>query len=628
MLPHANRNRSVRARAPGTIRRTARCETASPFRRRSRSAGYTRPACTRRGARDGEPFWDSPRCRRRRSRTARGCRVADDAPAPESPRRSTRQLLRQVLDELRRRNTILLERIAIAHGHGLILRRLAVDRDAVGCAGFILTAVAAADRSAIVVEDVEVAPEGGMDAMGQLRHAVLVHQRKHGRLERSQRRLELQHHALVTASLRSLFATHLFFCIGVTQHYQRRAVRSRRRLDHVRNEPLVGLRIEIIELLPGMLLVIRQIEVGAVVDPLELLPAEREFILDVVRLPGVMCELVLVVLMPAQLVGTDAESFDPFHPLPAPEFEPLVLAAGLHEELHLHLLEFARPENKVAGRDLVAERLPDLRDAKGNLLPRGLQHVEIVDVDPLGGLGPQVDHRGLLLDRPDERLEHEIELTWRGEGPFAAAYGALGVRLARRAFDRGIVGPKSVLALLAVHERIGESRNMPRCLPDLGMHQDGRIEAFDIVAFVHHRSPPALLDVLLELDAERPVVPHGAEAAVDLGRLKHEAAPLGQRHELLHGFVCCSGGGGGGHREPEVTNPEPHARPARPFERGPDHPAYAPPRRHHPPRYARRSALRPCRRRRRPSSWRPGPAARPRRVLSPPARSCRRSLRP
>src|SRR6058998_2050185 len=61
----------------------------------------------------------------------------------------------------------------------------------------------------------------------------------------------------------------------------------------------------------------------------------------------------------------------------------------------------------------------------------------------------------------------------------------------------------------------------------------------------NHRAPPALLDVLLELDPERAVVPHRAETAIDLRRLKDEAASLGQRHELIHDVVS------GGHRGPE-----------------------------------------------------------------------------
>ena len=117
-----------------------------------------------------------------------------------------------------------------------------------------------------------------------------------------------------------------------------------------------------------MFLVIREIEVRAVVNALELLPAERKLILNVVGVLGVVRELVLVMLMPAQLVGPDTQPFHPLHSLGAPEFEPLVLGAGLHEKLHLHLFEFARAENEVAGRDLVAERFSDLRNAKRDLL--------------------------------------------------------------------------------------------------------------------------------------------------------------------------------------------------------------------------------------------------------------------
>ena len=51
-----------------------------------------------------------------------------------------------------------------------------------------------------------------------------------------------------------------------------------------------------------MFLVIREIEVRAVVNALELLPAERKLVLNVVRILGVMRELIFLVLMPAQLL--------------------------------------------------------------------------------------------------------------------------------------------------------------------------------------------------------------------------------------------------------------------------------------------------------------------------------------
>src|SRR5205823_543573 len=93
-----------------------------------------------------------------------------------------------------------------------------------------------------------------------------------------------------------------------------------------------------------------------------------------------------------------------------------------------------------------------------------------------------------------------------------------------RALDAGVVGAEPVLTLLAVDQGVGEPREVPRCLPDFGMHQDGRVESLDVFPLVHQRTPPALLDVLLQLDTERAVVPDGPEAAVDLGRLEHETA--------------------------------------------------------------------------------------------------------
>src|SRR5262245_62948057 len=66
------------------------------------------------------------------------------------------------------------------------------------------------------------------------------------------------------------------------------------------------------------------------------------------------------------------------------------------------------------------------------------------------------------------------------------------------------------------------------------MLYDVSAEADDVLALDDHRAPPRLLDVALELDAERSVVVAAVEAAVDLARLEDEAAPLAQRHDLVH----------------------------------------------------------------------------------------------
>jgi hypothetical protein len=105
-----------------------------------------------------------------------------------------------------------------------------------------------------------------------------------------------------------------------------------------------------------------------------------------------------------------------------------------------------------------------------------------------------------------------------------------------------IVGTEAALARLAVHERIGEAGDVAAGLPDAWMHEDGGVEPFDVVPHPDHRRPPCILEILLQLDTERAIIPDGAGPSVDLRALKNEAAPLGERHELVHHVWLCTGG--------------------------------------------------------------------------------------
>ena len=69
----------------------------------------------------------------------------------------------------------------------------------------------------------------------------------------------------------------------------------------------------------------------------------------------------------AQVLLVHVQADQPVAAEGAPVCEPVEVGAGLAEELQLHLLELAGAEGEVAGRDLVAEALADLRDAEGDL---------------------------------------------------------------------------------------------------------------------------------------------------------------------------------------------------------------------------------------------------------------------
>src|SRR5687767_15561373 len=69
-------------------------------------------------------------------------------------------------------------------------------------------------------------------------------------------------------------------------------------------------------------------------------------------------------LAEAQVPVCEAEVGVPLTPTRQPFVEETWRVIRTAEVLHLHLLELARAEDEVPRRDLVAERLPDLRDAE------------------------------------------------------------------------------------------------------------------------------------------------------------------------------------------------------------------------------------------------------------------------
>ena len=86
------------------------------------------------------------------------------------------------------------------------------------------------------------------------------------------------------------------------------------------------------------------------------------------------------------------------------------------------------------------------------------------------------------------------------------------------------------------------------------------VEADHVVAQLHHRAPPGVLDVAEQQHAEGAVVVGRPEPAVDLRRREHEAAPLAEVDDLVE-----LGGGheeerlglGAGHGAPNSCAPRP-----------------------------------------------------------------------
>ena len=205
---------------------------------------------------------------------------------------------------------------------------------------------------------------------------------------------------------------------------------------------------------------------------------------------------------------------------------------------------------KLPGVISLRKLLPIWAMPNGGFCAAARHHVGEVEEDALRGLGAQVVQPRLVLDDAEVGLQHHVEVARRGPGRAGAAVGArdglvdvdgVGVvdALLHRVVLLEVVLAVALVARLALHQRVGEGRQVTAGLPRLGWQDDAGVEADDVVAGGHHEAPPLTLDVLLQLHAERAVVPGALGAAVDLTARVDEPPALAEGDDVVEG----AGGG-------------------------------------------------------------------------------------
>ena len=336
---------------------------------------------------------------------------------------------------------------------------------------------------------------------------------------------------------------------GLAEEGQGHAVGAQGGLHDVGNVALVGLLVEVLKGFAAGFLMAAQVVVGPVGDAPELAPAEGEQVLDVGGGLGVERQFLLLVVPEPHVFFLHAQGEEPVLAVVLPVVEPVQVGVGLAEELALHLLELPGAEGEVAGGDLIAEGFADLADAEGQLLPGGALDGGEVHKDALSGLGAEVDLTLGVLGDADEGLEHEVELPDVGE-VLAAAFGAgdavvldVGAHLLKghavgvaAVFLDELVGAVAGLAVLAVHQRVGEAAHVAGGDPGLGIHDDGGVQAHVVGGLLDEFLPPGLFHVVLELHAQGAVVPGVGQAAVDFAARVYKASALAEGDDLVHGF--------------------------------------------------------------------------------------------
>src|SRR5687767_11286371 len=293
----------------------ARSSATASRRGRTSSSSTARPCARARRS----PRSTAPGRRRSRSRSPASCRAPSARRGPRRrscPSRCSSDPLLQLARKVSDRDAILLKGIPLTQCHCVIFDALVVDRDGERGADLVLAAVALADVPARVVLGAHPGAQVLVDLARELGVTVLAQQRQHRDLDRRDLRVQPQH--------RALLAPLLVLVEGVAEQREDRAAEAGGRLDHVREVALLGLRVDVLELLAAELLVLAQVEVAAVGDALELAPADRVEVLDVAGGARVVAQLIRVVGAQAQLVAVDAEPDVPLHALLEPVLEPLL----------------------------------------------------------------------------------------------------------------------------------------------------------------------------------------------------------------------------------------------------------------------------------------------------------------
>src|SRR3954470_10567218 len=244
------------------------------------------------------------------------------------------RLLERILEpraHTRKRQPLLRQRVPLTNGDRVVLERLVVDGERPRRADLVLPAVTPSDLPAVVVLDHVLLAKLGLQSTRLADHLlVLRDERQDGGLHRRDLGMKAQHGAVTVGDD--------LLVVAVDEHRHEDALDADGRLDDVRGVSLAVLAVPL-ELRTRRVRVRREIEVAAVRNALELLPADGVEVLDVARPARVVRALLRLVLADTQPAAPESEVEIPLEALLEPVLVPPLRFIRRDEVLHLHLLE-------------------------------------------------------------------------------------------------------------------------------------------------------------------------------------------------------------------------------------------------------------------------------------------------
>ena len=121
-----------------------------------------------------------------------------------------------------------------------------------------------------------------------------------------------------------------------------------------------------------------------------------------------------------------------------------------------------------------------------------------------------------------------------------------------RNHDKKVICPVAFLGFPAIDHWIAKSADMAGGDPDLRVLNDGRIDADDLHRAAvradggrdDHILPPAVAQVVFQLDSQRAVIPESVDSAIDFRGCEDKTATFAEgnnvfHHQIIHSLLLC-----------------------------------------------------------------------------------------
>ena len=346
-----------------------------------------------------------------------------------------------------------------------------------------------------------------------------------------------------------------FFVVSIAQNSQKHSVNTQRWFDNIWNVCFVCHWVDIFKVLFWFVCMLSQVIICSVSNSPKFTPTKWEQKFEVGCCFWIEAKFFRRVVSKSQFAFIDAHVQEPFFTEVSPISKPFKVCARFAEEFKFHLFKFSCSENKVSWCDFVSKWFSDLANAKRHSASCWSQNIFEVCKNALCCFRSKINCVCWIFSYTHKCFKHKVKLSdWCKVT--LSTFWTLDLVVSNKFFHFfvvcfptrdvdvqvvfcNIVSNKLVcsvtrFAWFAIHQWVGKSTQVTRCLPNSWIHQDCAVKADIVFAFCYKFLPPSFFDVVFEFYTQRTVVPCICKTAIDLTSWKYKTSWFAKVYDFFH----------------------------------------------------------------------------------------------